>query len=304
MNTTNRRNFIKTSIAATAGTMLVSPVLGGIAAKKSPFKISLAEWSLHKTLFAKEMTNLQFPVVSRELGIDAVEFVNQFFKDQAKDEKYLAELLKITKNEGVTNVLIMCDGEGMVGAPDKSERMKTVENHKKWIDAAAFLGCHSIRVNAGSQGSYEEQQKLAADGLRMLCEYGDTKKINILVENHGGLSSNGDWLSGVMKMVDHKRVGTLPDFGNFTINRETGEEYDRYKGVEQLMRFAKGVSGKSYAFDAQGNETTMDFYRLMKIVKDSGYKGYVDVEYEGSELSEKEGIIATKKLLEKVFASL
>lgn len=304
MNTTNRRNFIKTSIAATAGTMLVSPVLGGIAAKKSPFKISLAEWSLHKTLFAKEMTNLQFPVVSRELGIDAVEFVNQFFKDQAKDEKYLAELLKITKNEGVTNVLIMCDGEGMVGAPDKAERIKTVENHKKWIDAAAFLGCHSIRVNAGSQGSYEEQQKLAADGLRMLCEYGDTKKINILVENHGGLSSNGDWLSGVMKMVDHKRVGTLPDFGNFTINRETGEEYDRYKGVEQLMPFAKGVSGKSYAFDAQGNETKMDYYRLMKIVKDSGYKGYVDVEYEGSELSEKEGILATKKLLEKVFASL
>ncbi|HRX13078.1 MAG TPA: TIM barrel protein [Draconibacterium sp.] len=304
MNTTNRRNFIKTTIAATAGTMVVSPAFAGIAAKKSPFKISLAEWSLHKTLFAKEMTNLQFPVVSRELGIDAVEYVNQFFKEQAKDEKYLAELLKITKNEGVTNVLIMCDGEGMVGALDKAERIKTVENHKKWIDAAAFLGCHSIRVNAGSQGSYEEQQKLAADGLRMLCEYGDTKKINVIVENHGGLSSNGDWLSGVMKLVDHKRVGTLPDFGNFTINRETGEEYDRYKGVEQLMPYAKGVSGKSYAFDAQGNETKMDYYRLMKIVKDSGYKGYVDVEYEGSELPEKEGIIATKKLLEKVFASL
>ncbi len=304
MNTTNRRNFIKTTVAATAATMFVSPALAGIAAKESPFKISLAEWSLHKALFAKEMTNLQFPGVSRELGIEAVEYVNQFFKDKAKDEKYLAELLKITKNEGVTNVLIMCDGEGMVGAPEKSERIKTVENHKKWIDAAAFLGCHSIRVNAGSQGSYEEQQKLAADGLHMLCEYGDTKKINVLVENHGGLSSNGDWLVGVMKLVDHKRVGTLPDFGNFTINRETGEQYDRYKGVEQLMPYAKGVSGKSYAFDDKGNETTMDFYRLMKIVKDSGYKGYVDVEYEGSELSEKEGIIATKKLLEKVFASL
>ncbi len=304
MNTTNRRNFIKTTVAATAGTMIVSPAFAGIAAKESPFKISLAEWSFHKTLFAKEMTNLQFPVVSRELGIEAVEYVNQFFKDQAKDEKYLAELKKITKNEGVKNVLIMCDGEGMVGAPDKSERIKTVENHKKWIDAAAFLGCHSIRVNAGSEGSYEEQQKLAADGLRMLCEYGDTKKINVIVENHGGLSSNAEWLVGVMKLVDHKRVGTLPDFGNFTINRETGEEYDRYKGVELLMPYAKGVSGKSYAFDAQGNETTMDFYRLMKIVKDSGYKGYVDVEYEGSELTEKEGIIATKKLLEKVFASL
>ena len=304
MNTTNRRNFIKTSVAATAGTMLVSPVIARIGVKESPFKISLAEWSLHKTLFAKEMTNLQFPVVTRELGIDAVEYVNQFFKDKAKDESYLKELNKIAKNEGITNVLIMCDGEGMVGAPDKSERIKTVENHKKWIDAAAFLGCHSIRVNAGSQGSYDEQQKLAADGLHMLCEYGETKKINVLVENHGGLSSNGEWLVGVMKLVDHERVGTLPDFGNFTINRETGEEFDRYKGVELLMPYSKGVSGKSYAFDAQGNESKMDFYRLMKIVKDSGYQGYVDVEYEGSELSEKDGIVATKKLLEKVFASL
>ena len=304
MKNTNRRNFIKTTIAATAGTMLVSPSLAGIAAKASPFKISLAEWSLHKALFANEMTNLQFPVVSRELGIEAVEYVNQFFKDKAKDEKYLAELNKIAKNEGITNVLIMCDGEGMVGNPVQAERVKTVENHKRWIDAAAFLGCHAIRVNAASEGSFEEQQKLAADGLRMLCEYGDTKKINVLVENHGGLSSNGDWLSGVMKMVDHKRVGTLPDFGNFTINRQTGEEFDRYKGVELLMPYAKGVSGKSWAFDADGNESKMDFYRLMKIVKDSGYKGYVDVEYEGTELSEQEGIIATRKLLEKVFASL
>jgi L-ribulose-5-phosphate 3-epimerase len=304
MKNTDRRNFIKTSVAATAGTMLVLPSFAGIITKESPFKISLAEWSLHKALFANEMTNLQFPVISRELGIEAVEYVNQFFKDKAKDEKYLAELKKITKNEGIANVLIMCDGEGMVGNPDQAERIKTVENHKRWIDAAAFLGCHSIRVNAASEGSYEEQQKLAADGLRMLCEYGETKKINVLVENHGGLSSNGEWLSGVMKMVNHKRVGTLPDFGNFTINRQTGEEFDRYKGVELLMPYAKGVSGKSWAFDANGNESKMDFYRLMKIVKDSGYTGYVDVEYEGTELSEKEGIIATKKLLEKVFESL
>lgn len=304
MKNTNRRNFLKTTVAATAGTMLVSPALAGMAAKKSPFKISLAEWSFHRALFANEMTNLDFPVKTRELGMDGVEYVNQFFKDKAKDEKYLAELKKIAKNEGVKNVLIMCDGEGMVGDPDKTKRLKTVENHKRWIDAAAYLGCHSIRVNAASQGSYDEQQKLAADGLRMLCEYGDTKKINVIVENHGGLSSNGYWLSGVMEMVDHKRVGTLPDFGNFTLNHETGETFDRYKGVELLMPYAKGVSGKSYDFDENGNETTMDFYRLMKIVKDSGYKGYVDVEYEGSRLSERDGIIATKKLLEKVFDSL
>ena len=304
MKNTDRRNFLKTTLAATAGAMLVTPALAGIAAKNSPYKISLAEWSFHKTLFANEMTNLQFPVVSREMGIMGVEYVNQFFKDKAKDEKYLAELKKICKNEGVESVLIMCDGEGTVGHPEKEERIKTVENHKKWIDAAAFLGCHSIRVNAGSKGTYEEQQKLAADGLHMLCEYGDTKKINVIVENHGGLSSNGDWLAGVMKMVNHKRVGTLPDFGNFIIDRQTGEEFDRYKGMELLMPFAKGVSAKSNDFDAEGNETKSDFYRIMKIVQASGFKGYVGIEYEGSVLPEKEGIIATKKLLEKVFASM
>jgi len=300
---TNRRTFIKTTAAAAAGSMLVSPVLGSVAGN-SRYKISLAEWSFHKALFANEMSNLDFPRVTRELGLEGVEYVNQFFKDKAKDEKYLAELKKITKEEGVKNVLIMCDGEGMVGHPEEAERKKTVENHKRWVDAAAYLGCHSIRVNAGSRGSYEEQQKLAADGLRMLCEYGDTQKINIIVENHGGLSSNGEWLSGVMKMVDHKRVGTLPDFGNFTIDRQTGETYDRYKGVELLMPYAKGVSAKTNVFDAEGNEANMDYYRLMKIVDDAGYKGFVGIEFEGSELSEKEGVIATKELLEKVFKTL
>ncbi len=304
MENTTRRNFLRTSMAAAAGTMMVSPALAGFGAKKSPFQISLAEWSLNKTLFANEMDNLDFPVTARKLGINGVEYVNQFFKDKAKDEKYLARLKSITENEGVQNVLIMVDGEGMVGHPEKSERIKTVENHKKWVDAAAHLGCHSIRVNAGSRGSYEEQQKQAADGLRMLCDYGADKKINVIVENHGGLSSNGNWLAGLIEMVDHKRAGTLPDFGNFVINRETGEEFNRYEGVRLLMPYAKGVSAKSHEFDEKGNEVHSDYYRLMKIVKDSGYKGWVGIEYEGSELSEMNGIIATKQLLEKVFESL
>ncbi len=299
MTNTNRRNFLKTTLAATAGSVLASPAVARVMQDEKLFDVSLAEWSFHKKLFAKEMTNLDFPVQARKLGIRAVEYVNQFFKEEVKDEKYMARLEDICKNEDVDSLLIMCDGEGMVGAPDQQERLKTVENHKKWIDAAKFLGCHSIRVNAASQGSFEEQQKLAADGLRMLCEYAGPQGINVLVENHGGLSSNAEWLVGVMKMVDHPRVGTLPDFGNFTINRQTGETYDRYKGVELLMPWAKGVSGKSYAFDSQGNETTIDFYRMMQIVKDSGYRGYVDIEYEGSELSEIDGTIATKKLLEK-----
>ena len=221
MKSTSRRNFIRTTLAVTTGSLLVSPAIAGLAAKKSPFKISLAEWSLHRTLRAGEMTNLDFPKVSRELGIGGLEYVNLFFKDKAKDNKYLTELKNICKNEGVESVLIMCDGEGMVGHPEKTERVKTVDNHKKWIDAARFLGCHSIRVNAGSQGSFGEQQKLASDGLRMLCEYADTQKINVIVENHGGWSSHGEWLAGVMKLTNHKRVGTLPDFGNFVINRQT-----------------------------------------------------------------------------------
>lgn len=304
MKNTSRRNFLRTTVAATAGSMLVSSAFAGISSKRSPFKISLAEWSLHKTLFANEMTNLDFPRVARELGITGLEYVNQFFKDKARDESYLTELKKICKNEGVESVLIMCDGEGMVGHPKKEERLQTVENHKKWIDAANFLGCHSIRVNAGSQGSFEEQQKLAADGLRMLCEYGDKQKINILVENHGGWSSHGEWLAGVMKLTDHKRVGTLPDFGNFIINRQTGEEFDRYEGVKLLMPYAKGVSAKSHEFNNEGDEVHSNYYKLMQIVKDAGYKGWVGIEYEGSKLPEKEGIIATRKLLEKVFAQM
>ena len=300
---TNRRTFIKTTTAAAAGTLLFSPAMASVAAN-SRYKISLAEWSFHKALFANEMTNLDFPKVARELGLEGLEYVNQFFMDKAKDEKYLAELKKIAKEEGVQNVLIMCDSEGTMGHPDKAERIKTVDNHKKWVDAAAFLGCHSIRVNAASRGTYEEQQKLAADGLRMLCEYGDTQKINVIVENHGGLSSNGEWLVGVMKLVDHKRVGILPDFGNFTINRETGETYDRYKGVEMFMPYAKGVSAKTNVFNAEGDEANMDYYRLMKIVDDSGYKGFVGIEFEGTELSEKEGVIATRELLKKVFNTL
>lgn len=304
MKNTNRRNFLKTTAAATAGTILASPVLAGIAKADSPWKISLAEWSFNNSIFDGKLTNLEFPVKTRELGIGAVEYVNQFFMDKAKDEKYLSELRKICKNEGVDSLLIMCDREGMVGHPEKEERIQTVENHKKWVDAAAFLGCHSIRVNAGSRGSWEEQQKLAADGLSMLADYGKTKDIHILVENHGGLSSNAEWLAGVMEMVDDKYVGTLPDFGNFIINRETGEEYDRYKGVRLLMPYANGVSAKSHAFNEKGEETKSDYLRLMKIVKDAGYRGYVGIEYEGNELSETKGIIATKELLLDVFEKL
>jgi sugar phosphate isomerase/epimerase len=272
------------------------------------FKISLAEWSLHKALFAKEFDNLDFPAKAKnEYGISAVEYVNQFFKDKAKDEKYLGELKKRCTDNGVTSVLIMVDGEGEMADLDAKKRNKSVENHYQWVDAAKFLGCHSIRVNCFGVGSEEEVAKAGADGLRKLSEYAQKSDIGVIVENHGGYSSNGVWLGNVIKSVGLANCGTLPDFGNFCIRREKGdmwqspcvEYYDRYKGVAEMMPFAKGVSAKTHDFDEQGNCIETDYSKMLSIVKAAGYTGHIGIEYEGEKLSEPEGIKATKVLLEK-----
>jgi L-ribulose-5-phosphate 3-epimerase len=297
----DRREFIKRSVQAAAGAGLLNllPSQSRAADKEPLYKISLAQWSLHKTLFGGKLDNLDFAKTAKQdYGIEAVEYVNQFFKDKAKDQKYLGEMKQRAADQGVKSVLIMIDGEGDLGDADEKKRGQAVENHHKWIEAAKFLGCHSIRVNARSTGSYTEQLQRAADGLRRLTEFGDQHEINVLVENHGGLSSNGQWLASVIKLVDHKRCGTLPDFGNFNLG--DGKQYDRYKGVAELMPYAKAVSAKSHDFDDQGNETEIDYRKMMKIVLDAGYHGYVGIEYEGGKISEPEGIKATKKLLEKV----
>jgi sugar phosphate isomerase/epimerase len=277
-------------------------------AKTPFFKISLAEWSLHKMLFDKKLDNLDFPAKAKnDFGIDAVEYVNQFFKDKAKDNTYLTELKKRADDLAVTNVLIMIDGEGNLGDTNAKERLKAVENHYKWVEAAKFLGCHSIRVNAYGKGTSEEVSKAAIEGLGKLSEFAAKAQIGVIVENHGSYSSDGTWLANVMKTVGNPNCGTLPDFGNFCMERSKegcAKEYDRYKGVSEMMPFAKGVSAKSNVFDADGNEKNMDYRKLLQIVKDAGYTGYVGIEYEGSELSEEEGIKATKKLLEKVGAEL
>lgn len=276
------------------------------------FKISLAQWSLHKMLFAKELDPLDFPLkAKKDFGIEAVEYVSTFYKDKAKDMTYLAELKKRCEDNGVTSVLIMVDGEGNLGDADAKKRMQAVENHYKWVEAAKFLGCHTIRVNAYGEGTAEQVKAAAIEGLGKLTEFGIKNGINVVVENHGGYSSNGKWLAEVIATVNKNlntdRCGTLPDFGNFCIKYKNNkwqdgceEEYDRYTGVAELMPFAKGVSAKSYDFDAQGNETKLDYKRLLKIVKDAGYTGYVGVEYEGTRLSEEEGVRATKALLDRM----
>ena len=259
-------------------------------------KLSLAEWSLHRTINNGEMTNLDFPRFAKtKYNIDAVEYVSTFFTGKGEDKTYLQNLKNECKKYGVKSLLIMVDGEGPLADTSESVRDKTVENHHKWVKAAKFLGCHSIRVNVQGQGTMEQAKKAAIDGLSKLCDYAASYKINVIVENHGGNSSNGKWLTDVIKAVHKPNCGTLPDFGNFY-------EYDRYLGTQEMMPFAKGVSGKSYDFDAKGNETKIDYARMIKIVKDSGYKGYIDVEYEGSRLSEDEGIKATKLLLDRLIA--
>jgi sugar phosphate isomerase/epimerase len=267
------------------------------------YRISLAEWSLHKSLFGGKLDHLDFVRVSKnEFDIDAVEYVNQFFKDKATDTKYLEEMKKRASDLGVKSLLIMIDGEGALGDPDEAKRTKAVENHYRWVEAAKFLGCHAIRVNARSGGTPEEQRKLAADGLRRLSEFAAPHGMNVIVENHGGISSNGAWLASVMADVNLGNCGTLPDFGNFRISAK--EVYDRYQGVKELMPYAKAVSAKSHDFDAEGNETQTDYRKMMQIVLAGGYHGYVGIEYEGSKLDEYAGIRATKKLLERVRAQL
>jgi len=274
------------------------------SAGKLFFSISLAEWSLHKALKANEMTNLDFIKMARtEFGIGAVEYVNQFFKDKAQDKAYLAEMNKIAADNDVKNVLIMIDGEGSLGASDSAERTKAIENHYKWVEAAKELGCHSIRVNARGNGSFEEVAKNAVDGLGRLSEFAKDYGIGVIVENHGGPSSNGEWLAGVMAQINMENCGTLPDFGNFCIERADGkciDEYDRYKGVTELMPYAKGVSAKSHDFDSEGYEIHTDYAKMLGIVKAAGYTGHIGIEYEGSKLGEIEGIKATKALLERV----
>jgi sugar phosphate isomerase/epimerase len=290
----SRREFlIRTSSAAAAAAWAVRAD-GAQPARPPAFRISLAQWSLHRELQQKTLDHLDFArVASRDFKLEAIEYVNQFFKDRAKDAAYLREMNSRANDLGVYQHLIMCDGEGRLGDPDAAKRTEAVENHYRWVEAARTLGCASIRVNAASDGSFDEQLALAADGLRRLSEFADQHRINVIVENHGGLSSRGDWLAGVMKRVDHPRCGTLPDFGNFY-------EYDRYQGVADLMPFAKAVSAKSHDFDESGDETKMDYPRLMKIVTDAGYHSWVGIEYEGTRLPEREGIAATLRLLERI----
>lgn len=317
----NRRLFIKKTGMAGAALGIADPIVSWLMENENDttlkpfFKLSLAQWSVHKMILETHtLLALDFAKRARELGFEAVEYVTQLYnKEIEKDgiDKLIPELKKRSHDQGVKNVLIMVDGEGELASLEKAERDDAIARHSKWVDAAAELGCHSIRVNLfgkGAENDFAKWKETSVDGLGRLAEYAQKSKINVIVENHGGLSSDAGKLTDVIKTINLKNCGTLPDFGNFCVKREGGErwgapcidEYDKYKGVLELMPFAHGVSAKTYDFDANGNETTIDYKKMLKIVKEAGYTGYIGIEYEGSRLSEQDGIKATKALLLKV----
>jgi len=290
-----------------AGAGLAASVVAGTPAARAqsdePFRISLAQWSLHRAIRAGELDPLDFPGFARErFGLEAVEYVSQLFPDEAGDFEWLGELRRRADDRGVRSLLIMIDEEGVLGDADEGVRRRAVERHFKWLPAARFLGCHSIRVNAAGTGPAGEVQRRVAESLHRLAVMGEDYGLDVIVENHGGHSSNGAWLAETIRMADHPAVGTLPDFGNFT--GSDGETYDRYRGVKELMPFARAVSAKSYSFDEDGEERTIDFHRMLRIVHGAGYRGHVGIEFEGEDLGEPEGIRRTLALLERVRAEL
>lgn len=284
------------------------------------FKLSLAQWSLNRAIREGSMDPFLFASKAKELGFQGIEYVSQLYTKFLEEQTDITQGMQLlvdklnaeAQKHDIRSLLIMIDGEGDIASTDEKERTDAIENHKKWVDAAAALGCHSIRVNLFGAQDAEAWKEASVKGLSGLAEYAAGKNINVLVENHGYFSSNAALLAEVMKTVNKPNCGTLPDFGNFCLRREGNalwdaacvEEYDKYQGVEELMPYAKAVSAKSYDFDENGIETTIDYGRMMKIVKDAGYTGFVGVEYEGNRLGEVEGIIATKDLLLSVAEQL
>ena len=308
-----RRTFIKQSLLG-AGALLTASSFRPDGLSDPNIRVSLAEWSFNRSLESGKMDHLDFAARAKnEFGISAVEYVNGFFggkkmnfKEAAKNKPYLNEMLKRSQDAGVFNHLLMCDDEGPLSSTTEKERLESVENHKKWIEAAKILGCLTVRVNLHGEGDPDARKKASIDSLSRLGEFAKPMHVNVVVENHGSVTSNADWLTDVMRQVNMENIGTLPDFGNWCISHPWGtiqegckEMYDIYKGVGQLLRYAKGVSAKTYNFDDNGEQPMLDYKRLIEIVKASGFKGYIGVEYEGLKQSEEEGVRKTQSLLKK-----
>ncbi|MCB0705134.1 MAG: sugar phosphate isomerase/epimerase [Saprospiraceae bacterium] len=278
-----------------------------VAVELNAPKFSLAQWSFHKALFDGEIDNFDFIRIAAEMDFEGVEYVSQFFQDKVEDFTFLDSLNAVSAKAGVQNLLIMVDNAGNLGASDQAERNLAVENCKKWVLAAKYLGCKSIRVNAHGDGSPTEMMEACTDAIGRLGAFAKAEGMTVLIENHGGISSNGAWLAELLTTLAPYDVGGILDFNNWCIAREGGglwngeciEVYDRFKGMRELMPFAKSVSVKSFEFDEAGEETSMDYKRLVGIVQDAGYDGYFGIEFESSTLPSREGVEKTRALVKK-----
>lgn len=329
MQVSSRRKFIKTATGGAAAAVLAAGLPLSILTdekKELFFNIAISQFSFASQFWTKQLNPLDFPAKSNQLGISGLDYCSMFFADKAKDQVWLNDLKKRAADNGCYNLRIMVDGEGVLGDLNETLRLKAVDNHHKWMDAAATLGCPMIRVNVEGEGDKDAVSHAAVDSLGRLIEYGSKQNVDVIVENHVGISCNAAWLANVMKQVNSPHCGTLADFGNFCINRTKPEtmdiagymktkclgEYDRYKGIAELMPYAKGVHAKTHLFNASGDDTETDFYKMFKIIKDSGFKGWVSIEYEGGlfkmykpdgpYLGDYDGVVETKKLVEKAGA--
>jgi len=311
---TTRRTFIKKSLMGT--TALSMPMYFGACTSDKQIelpKISLAQWSLNRAIRKGEIKPEDFAAITKNTyGLDAVEYVATFYLDQKYNAAYWGDLKKRSDSEGVNNLLIMIDEQGDLGAADEDTRLEAVDDHKVWVDNAASLGCHSIRVNAFGAEDRQTIKAALVDGLGDLCDYGSQAGINIIIENHGLYSSDADFIVEVIKEVDSPFMGTLPDFGNWCTSVKWGVTsddscetvYNQVKGVKEFMPYNRGVSAKTYDFNAQGGQDRVDFKAILQVVKDHGFDGYIGIEYEGNNLSEEEGIKATKALIHSTWAEL
>jgi sugar phosphate isomerase/epimerase len=298
----SRRDFLRQGLQAAGGLVLTPTLLAQTttsqpattpASSTKKFEISLAAWSVHRMFFADKIKQIDLPELCRkEFDIGGLELVNSFFP--SPQYVYCKDLRKRADDHGVKILLIMCDGEGDMCHADPAERRQAVRNHRKWLDAAHLLGCHSIRCNAsGAEPGDPDAVKRCAESFAALVDLARPDKLNVIIENHWGFSSDPDALLAVLKEVNDPLLGTLPDLGNFP------PEADRYEAVRKMMPYAKGVSAKCYAFDLEGNETTIDYARMMRIVLDAGYRGFLGIEYEGKDPDEIAGVKTCKRLLER-----
>jgi len=310
----NRRNFSSLLSSSLLGLAYLDAIkINNFNAKK--YKISLAQWSINGSISSGKISPVDFAIKARELEIDAIEHVNTLYSvnsdylSKNSMKTLIKDLNSRANDNGVKNLLIMISQEGELASSRKNLRAMAIDKHKAWIDVANEIGCESVRVDLRGSNSFDKWKKNSIMSLNTLCEY--SPNLNITVENHGGFSSNGKYLADVMKSITQDNCGTLPDFGNFCIKGSPNPAnlnickkwYDRYEGINDLMPFAKALSAKSYDFLDNGDEKYIDYYKMMRIVNNHPYEGYIGIEYEGNRLSEDEGILATKRLLEKIINS-